>query len=317
MPTDTSIPPDTATPADTSTLTDTSADDRIHQNARQGQAPPTRRIDFGFGEVDLPRHFMGDDLVFSHVVAVLSCLFPEGEDFFVRSVRNYRDQIDDPLLARQVKGFIGQEAIHGREHRAFNEALGDLGYPVRFHDARVRLGLGIFSRVAPKSYQLALTAALEHYTATLAEVLLNSDTLQTGTEIEQVRELFLWHALEENEHKSVAFDVFQRVCGKERIRVNVMRFATVGFITALFAGTAASLALDPAARDLPRLRRSFARFRRNPLVSRQVRARIRDYNRPGFHPEDHDTNELLDTWRARLFGPEGELNHRLKGDRAA
>lgn len=277
------------------------------------RAVPTRRIDFGFGEVDLPRHFMGDDLVLSHVVTVLSCMFPEGEDFFVDSVRNYRKRITDPELRRQVGGFIGQEAIHGREHRQFNEALGELGYPVRFLDGRVRIGLGILSKVAPRPHQLALTAALEHYTATLAEVLLTSDTLQHDTDIAEVQQLFLWHALEENEHKAVAFDVFQTVSGNERIRVNVMRAATVGFVAALIFGTVVSLALDPASRDLGRLGRSFRRFRRNPMVSRSVWHRIREYNRPGFHPEDRDTTGLLDEWRETLFGEDGQLNHKLKG----
>ncbi|NLV54340.1 MAG: metal-dependent hydrolase, partial [Acidimicrobiales bacterium] len=66
------------------------------------------------------RHFADGDLVMSHVVSVLSGLFPEGEDYFVRSVRHFRDRIDDPVLKKQVAGFIGQEAIHGREHRDLN-----------------------------------------------------------------------------------------------------------------------------------------------------------------------------------------------------
>lgn len=278
---------------------------------------PTRRIDFGFGEVDLHRHFMAGDLVSSHVVAVLSCLFPEGEDFFVQSVRNYRDQIIDPELSAQVKGFIGQEAIHGREHRAFNSALGDLGYPVRFLDGRVRILLSILAKVAPKSYQLALTAALEHYTATLAEILLTTEFLDTDTDIAEVRELFYWHAIEENEHKSVAFGVFQAVCGKERVRVNIMRATTVGFLMAIISGTVVSLAFDPDARDMTRLRSSFSKLRRNPLLTRRTVALIREYNRRGFHPEDRDTTALLTTWRERLFGADGQLNHKLRGPRAA
>ena len=91
----------------------------------------TRRIEFAYPADDLPRHYAGGDLVMSHVVAVLSSLFPEGEDFFVRTVRNYRDQITDPELKAQVAGFIGQEAMHGREHRTFNERLQPLGYPTR------------------------------------------------------------------------------------------------------------------------------------------------------------------------------------------
>src|SRR5688500_8076173 len=94
---------------------------------------PTRRISFEASLQEVPRHFAADgDLILSHVAAALSAVFPDGEDFFVRSVRHYRGQIQDPELKRQVAGFIGQEAMHGREHRAFNDRLAELGYPVKF-----------------------------------------------------------------------------------------------------------------------------------------------------------------------------------------
>ncbi len=77
---------------------------------------------------DLPRHFAADgDLISGHVIVALSSVFPDGEDYFVRSVRHYRDRITDPALKRQVAGFIGQEAVHGREHRVFNDRLGRAG----------------------------------------------------------------------------------------------------------------------------------------------------------------------------------------------
>src|SRR5919199_2732858 len=91
---------------------------------------PTRRISFEESLQDLPKHFAADgDLILSHAVASLSAVFPDGEDFFVRSVRRFRDRITDPTLKREVAGFIGQEAMHGREHRALNDRLDRLGYP--------------------------------------------------------------------------------------------------------------------------------------------------------------------------------------------
>src|SRR5580692_11887715 len=132
----------------------------------------TRRIAISYPEDTLPRHYVGGDLVMSHVVTNLSAMFPEGEDFFVRSVRNYRDRIEDPELKRQVAGFIGQEAMHGREHRTFNARLNEMGYPTRQLDRVLKSVLQFGEKVLPKSVQLAITAALEHYTATLAEVLL-------------------------------------------------------------------------------------------------------------------------------------------------
>ena len=272
---------------------------------------PTRRIEFDF-RPGLHKHFMNGDLVQSHAVTVLSCMFPEGEDFFVRSVRNYRDRVTDPELKRQVAGFIGQEAIHGREHREFNERLGEFGYPTRLIDRSVHHGLKFLGKVLPKRDQLAVTAALEHYTATLAEALLSTDMAELS-DVDEVAGIFQWHALEESEHKSVAFDVFQQVCGKRHVRVGVMRVTTVVFLAALALGTAISLALDPASRDLRRLVRSLRNVRSSPFLTRTVRQRIRDYDRRDFHPDDHDTTDLLRAWRDELFGDDGSLNGKLKG----
>src|SRR3954447_22050810 len=100
------------------------------QTSNPTRKVPTRRISFEESVRDLPKHFAADgDLILSHVAASLSAVFPDGEDFFVRSVRRFRDQITDPALKRQVAGFIGQEALHGREHRALNGRLDELGYP--------------------------------------------------------------------------------------------------------------------------------------------------------------------------------------------
>src|SRR5690606_5320049 len=140
----------------------------------------------------------------SHIAAMLSAVFPEGEDFFVRSVRNYRDKITDPVLKEQVKGFIGQEALHGREHRSVNERLAEHGYPTLFVDRVVKHGLGLLARFTPKRDQLAVTAGLEHYTATLAETLLRHESALDEFRSPEVRTLFAWHALEESEHKAVA-----------------------------------------------------------------------------------------------------------------
>ncbi len=276
-----------------------------------------RRI--AFDRLDqLPTHYAGDDLVMSHVVAMLSAVFPEGEDFFVQTVRNYRDQITDPVLKQQVGGFIGQEAIHGREHRTFNERLAALGYPTLGVDKRVGIVLRFLERVLPKDWQLAITAALEHYTATLAGVLLTDARAREIIADDEVRHLLLWHALEESEHKAVAFDVFQAVSGNERVRINVMRFTTFGFLLSSVLNTTASVLMDPGARRNPRrLLRSLRNVRTSPWLTREVRQHIRDYNRRGFHPIDHDTTALEAQWRAALFGTEGTLADRVSARDAA
>ena len=272
----------------------------------------TRRIRFDYPAGALNRHYVDGDLVMSHVVAVLSAMFPEGEDFFVRSVRHYADRITDPRLSDQVAGFIGQEVTHGREHRALNQRLQQLGYPTRRIDRMVRFDLRQAERRLGPRICLAITGALEHYTATLAETLLTKPEAQVLLGQTEVRSMLLWHALEESEHKAVAFDVYRAVGGSERMRIAVMRVMTVSFLLGVTGHTAASLLADRATYHPVRLARSLAALRHSPFLGLDVARRLRTYNRPGFHPDDHDSTELLERWRGALFGEQGTIADHLK-----
>lgn len=272
----------------------------------------TRRIAFSYPSGSLDRHYVQGDLVMSHVVAVLSGLFPEGEDFFIRSVRRYADQVTDPELKKQVSGFIGQEVTHGREHRALNDRLHDMGYPTRMVD-RFTHNLMIRSdRLFRQKFQLAVTAALEHYTATVAECLLRKPEAQALLGENEVRSVLLWHALEESEHKTVAFDVYRSIGGSERLRINTMRLTNALFVPIVVVLTAISLAGDRATYNPVRLLRSLARLRHSPFLTRDMLEHVLAYNREGFHPDDVDATELLERWKAELFGAEGSLVDHLK-----
>jgi predicted metal-dependent hydrolase len=273
---------------------------------------PTRRISFEESLQDLPRHFAADgDLLPSHLAAALSAVFPDGEDYFVRSVRHFRDQITDPALKRQVAGFIGQEAMHGREHRALNDRLDALGYPTKWVERIVKRGLEIRERIMTAKSNLAATAALEHFTATLAELVLTSTEARDQFGHEGVKNLFLWHALEESEHKAVAFDVYKAVGGSERTRVLTMKVLRFAFVIGMSIQIIASLLGDRATYRRGQLVPSWRRFRRSPLLSRQLWQQLCDYDRPDFHPDDRDTTELVERWRAELFGEQGTLNDKL------
>lgn len=282
--------------------------------AEAARQVPTRRMSFDESLANLPKHFVADgDVIMSHVIASLSSVFPDGEDFFVRSVRHYRDQITNPVLKRQVAGFIGQEAIHGREHRALNQRFAALGYPTKRLERFTQRGLGFRSRVAPPISNLAATAALEHFTATLAELLLANEECREQLGDTAVLDVFLWHALEEAEHKAVAFDVFRSVGGSERLRIYTMRFTRYGFVIGMTLQTAITIAFDPAIRRKGVLRQSLGRLRRSPFVNIEVWRMLKAYERRGFHPDDRNTDALVAEWREKLFGTDGTLNDRLAG----
>jgi uncharacterized protein len=284
------------------------------QTSNPDRKVPTRRMSFEESMQDLPKHFAADgDLIGSHLTAALSAVFPDGEDFFVRSVRHFRDEITDPALKRQVAGFIGQEAVHGREHRVFNDRLDELGYPVKRFERLTKKGLQLRERVAPAKSNLAATAALEHFTATLAELVLTNEEIRQLFGAEAVRDLFVWHALEESEHKAVAFDVYKAVGGTERMRVWTMNFLRFGFVIGMAFQVAVSLLGDRETYRRGKLRQSWRNFRASPIVDRRLWDQLRDYNRPDFHPDDSDTNALVEAWRTELFGEQGSLNDKLVG----
>ncbi|POM23835.1 putative metal-dependent hydrolase [Actinomadura rubteroloni] len=266
-----------------------------------------RRVRFAHPAGALRRHYADGDLIMSHTVAVLSATFPPGEDFFVRSVRHYRDRITDPELAAQVRGFIGQEVVHSREHDHLNKALRDLGYRTDWTHRFIEHALAVADRTLPPRVRLAFTAGLEHYTATIAEQLLTSRRAQAMLGDNQAGRILLWHALEESEHKAVAFDVYRAVGGSERLRIWSMRVISALLLLHVVLATTLSVLGDRATYTPFRLPRSLARIPRSPFLARDVIRRLRAYNRPGFHPDDFDNTALLERWRTELFGPEGTL----------
>ena len=276
--------------------------------------PKTRRIRFRFGEAGkYGKYFANDDIVFSHFVAGLSGAFPPGEEAFIRSVRRFAEGITDPVLRRRVHGFIGQESTHGLEHRRLNEKLIDMGYPIQWWDSTALRERRIqFEGWLGGRRHLALTAAAEHYTAVLAQRVLSSPEIQAIPGDAEVWNLLNWHALEELEHKSVAFDLYRAVGGSERTRITLMAILIAAMIPLMSILLTIALTRDPMARRQPlRLAREAYKLYRGPFF-RGLIPDLAQYLRPGFHPDDVDTAALLEHWREELFGADGALVDHLK-----
>ncbi|MCG8391760.1 MAG: metal-dependent hydrolase [Pseudomonadales bacterium] len=267
---------------------------------------PPRRLDFQFDEKTAKRYFYADDPFLSAFWITLSTLFPEGEDFFVQAVRHYRKDITDPTLKAQVAGFIGQEAMHSKEHEAWNELGQKFGYPTHRLDKSLGKLLGAVKKYTPKIFQLSATVSLEHYTAIIAEQLLRDESHRELADPETLK-LWLWHALEENEHKTVAYDVYETVSGNYLLRAGTMIPVTVIFFAVIGVFQAQMLASD---KQLFNIRNNWKGFKylfgRKGLFAQLVPQYL-DFFKPGFHPSQHDTEALLDEWREKLFGADGTL----------
>lgn len=246
---------------------------------------------------DLPRHWYGGDPFATHYLDSLSSVFPDGEAFFVRSVLRFRDQVEDPELRRAIHGFAGQEGQHSHQHDRHLELLAAHGYGAlarmnRAGDTVMRL----MNRRVPR-FALAATAALEHLTALLARRILEHGARFTAPMDARMGALWRWHALEEAEHKTVAFDVLQRAAPSYFLRVFALLLTTVGLFSEMLVRTAYMLAKDGE------LRRFFGGtrflFGREGLL-RGVGRDYRAWFRRDFHPSQIDDTALVEHWRARI-----------------
>jgi len=263
---------------------------------------PVRRPKIDLARANVEGWIVPGDPLFSHLLAALSAVFPNGEDFFVNSARNYRGEIDEkyPELKARVKGFIGQEAMHGREHRAFNERLAELGYPTVALD-RDLLRMAKRLERLPRPVQLAITAASEHFTSVLAHAVLRDEQTRRVLFPSPDGELLItWHALEELEHKDVAFDLFDQVSGSYAIRLLGLLLAAAGFGTVVARGYVRGVVADRRHLTPAALRRNLYNFRRQQMVGPRAWLAISRYVRPGFHPRHIDTDQLVIEWRERL-----------------
>lgn len=288
--------------------------------------PTVRRMNFGFSAHQAPadKYFADGSMVFSHMVAVLSAIFPPGEDIFVRSVRRYQNQLADPDLKQRVAGFIGQEKTHGLQHRELNEQLAAMGYPTPWFEYLLQ-STERMEKFLDKQYPdpdrlprfrhffLGFTVAAEHFTAVWAENILKSPEIQAMMSDPEIKNLLNWHALEELEHKAVAFDVYRAVGVPETTRIRWMRFAQNYGIPILVLFAWLSIATnDRAGRRHPvRILRETVQMLRNPMWKGFYSA-MKPFKSPGFHPDQIDTTELVVVWQRELFGEHGHLAGHLR-----
>lgn len=257
---------------------------------------PTRRpsLDFAVG-VDSPL-FLRNNSVLTTMFAALSSTFPPGEREFVRSVMLYADDVDGELALR-VAEFVKQEGQHSSQHSRANAWLDTLGFDATGAMTWMTQHVADHAQGSPRDVRLAATVGLEHLTAVLAHFILSRPDLWEDTP-EPVRELLLWHAVEEIEHKSVAFDVYERCVGDRDLLRRVFAVTTASFATTvvrLQRRMLKSIDHRPSLREWADAT-AFLFGRRGMVPS--IARHYGDFYRRDFHPWDTDDRDLIEMWKA-------------------
>jgi predicted metal-dependent hydrolase len=263
-----------------------------------GSLPEVRNLHFAT-DAKIPRYWHGGRKSTTQFLNNLSVFFPVGERFFINSLRAHKDFIKDPKLQADARAFYAQEGIHSREHVRYNEMLREQGYPIEQMEKRVEQLLELVTTLTSKRMQLAVTCALEHFTALMADLLLTDDRLMEGAD-PTMRRLWRWHAAEENEHKAVAFDVYKAAGGNYPVRAAAMIGATVIFWAKVLEHQVRFMAHDGTVLDASEWYKLGKFLFVEPGGFLRLIPTYLSYFRPGFHPWDHDNQALLDAWKLEL-----------------
>jgi predicted metal-dependent hydrolase len=249
---------------------------------------------------DVPKYWFGGNKWATHMANSLNLLFPLGERFFVRSVSAFVDRLTDPKLRDQVRGFIAQEARHGLEHESFFEQMEAHGSEIRsFLDLYERLAWQTLEPTLSPELRLAVTVSLEHFTATFAHYAFTRPTLDRVHPA--MKKLLLWHAAEEIEHKSVAFDVLKAVDPSYRTRVLGHVVATVGLLGFWWAGAYHLMRQDRAVTWKELLSGRSQSRGRGALSLGDIARSFVSYLAPDYHPWQTDDYHLAQ----QLFADQG------------
>ena len=277
-----------------------------------------RKMTFPFG-THIPRCWFGGSLFVTHAINGLNLLFPAGERYFIRSVRRYQEAArEDPALWQRVSGFMAQEVRHGIEHKRFFATLEAQGFELEaFLELYEERFYARLEGTMPPALLLSGTVALEHYTAALGEVALTSSLLEGVDEV--VGDLLRWHAAEEIEHKSVAFDVLEAAGISYPTRVTGFLLGTLGLFGWWFVATRMLLRQEaalqareraegvapPAEAATPKLAEALdvTRGLFEHGVAQAVVGGVLDYLRPDFHPDQRDNYAIAAAYLAAMDDP--------------
>jgi predicted metal-dependent hydrolase len=262
------------TPVD---LTITPRDRRFGRNARQD------------------RWWLGGDPIATAFYNALSITFPRGEAFFIESVKAFRDGAPEKL-EREIRAFIQQEVMHSREHVSFNKRVADAGYDISGLEQKVVESLEL-TKNRPQILNLAVTMALEHYTAIMATKMITDKKVWAGADPEQVA-LWKWHAMEEIEHKGVAYDTWLHATRewtrwkRWKVKSIMMLLVTRNFWINRYKGVIALLEQDGITGTKAHMGTLWFLFG-GPGAIRKLILPWATFFLPGFHPWNHDDRHLI------------------------
>lgn len=268
--------------------------EKVEKKAYDPEEIKVRRVNFQFKK-DTSKFYYKNNPFSTSFINVLHILFPTGERFFVNSVLKHQKSIKDEKLKKQVRNFCGQEGIHSSMHERFWTILRDNGYIIEGYENHIdKLLHKLVAKIELEgtkinNIDLVATTCLEHFTALFGHAIFARVDVTPSAAPQELAELFQWHAAEEIEHKSVAFDVLQQVDPDEYAkRIIAMPVATAILYFYLTVGTLMLLYQDRKDLQITKLPKQFYEFATGLFMELHgdVFKEYFSFFKKGFHPSD-------------------------------
>jgi predicted metal-dependent hydrolase len=252
--------------------------------------------DLRFGREHKPgKWWLAGDPIASHWHNALSATFPRGEAMFIEAVKAHREGVP-PKLEAEIRAFVKQEINHTREHLVFNKAAIEAGYDLNAIDRRLETNLAL-TKDRPPIFNLAVTIALEHFTAMMAHEFLSNPQHFAGAEPGSAA-MWRWHSVEEIEHKGVAYDTFLHATRnwskwrRWKLKSIMMLLVSSSFLKNRWNDTLSLLAQDGLTGAGVKLKLAWYLVG-SPGMLRRIFPAWCSYFLPGFHPWNHDDRALI------------------------
>ena len=272
----------------------------IAHKESQSKLPIVKRlVRFDYHDIDNGQ-FYRDNPIISALWVGLSATFPLGEAEFIRSVKKYESRIKDPNLKTDVENFAAQEAHHSLQHKKMNQQFDATGFDTKAIEALMSEKLDERARHWSPKKRLMRTVAAEHVTATFAHYALSQPQVLDHAP-ESFRNAMLWHAIEEIEHKAVAFDVYKACEGDMgALKRHYLFFCFIEFPFQMTLITR-FLLKQKAERVTWKDRWGLLKhlFGKHGMISSVFKLYLMFFKR-GFHPWQHDDSTLIDHWKKTL-----------------
>jgi predicted metal-dependent hydrolase len=165
---------------------------------------------------------------FSHSFNAMSMLFPPLERFLNRVMIMARSEITgtdahSESVRRDIDLFVRQEGVHFAVHTEFNTMLARSGFPdLPWMEAEMDKSYRQMLKTKSLKYLVAYCESFEILGPIFANVWLDdiADFFE-GADSEAAA-MFKWHISEEFEHKTVCYDVYNKLFGGYFYRIRAM-----------------------------------------------------------------------------------------------